>query len=140
MSKTTVAPNRRDLNAERRREEHLTRAAARRERKRIRRLRAEIHAAMIKADEMVKASPLWTKAGAFRAPDVKTEQGWQILDIDGNVTYAPSRDKARALAWEMDKMPALTRDDAMLVLGWDRTGPDGIGLALEKKFRRVAPR
>jgi hypothetical protein len=112
-----------------------------RERRRTRCLRAEIHAAMEKARRMTIYPQ--SVAGPWRAPDLNVEGGWVVesLTVDF-VTYASSRDKARALAREANsgeieicRRQAADRDEAMNLLGWRRIGTDG---PVEERFARVS--
>jgi hypothetical protein len=134
-----------------RRATHLERAAVIRDRKRVRRLRGEIHAAMALAKRIAAhSSGPQPTVGPYRAPDVKDHSGWQVLDKDeACVAHATSRDKARLLARratageiQITLGPVRRdREDVMLTLGWERVeedmAPDGRGLPVEEKYRRV---
>jgi hypothetical protein len=125
---------------------HLSFAAALRERKRLRRLRREIHEAMDQARVMVAESgaPRIIE-GPFRAPDVRVAGlGWQILGPgDELIAYASSRDKARARtkAANDGSEPIkttgypITQDEAMLRLGWRRKGTGRGGV--EDRYERA---
>lgn len=131
-------------NARKRRAAHLSRAAEVRERKRLRALRAEIHRAMEAAAEMVESSKGSILAPKpYRALDKKDDSGWQIADANGTVVdHDTSRDKARAKAKMMTKnpeafysSPPITREEAMLELGWRAATAEEI-----EEYRRANPR
>lgn len=114
-----------------------------RDRKRLRKARAEIHAAMGVAKEMVENSKVPAVInGPFRAPDVKDNAGWQVWSSeDVLVHHASSRDKARAWAKETDCIATvvddevLCLDDAMSILGFQRIGH---GKDVLDKFERTS--
>lgn len=130
----------------RRRETHRTFAGALRERKRLRRQRAEIHAAL----EQAKRPKIIVHVGPFRAPDVKTEQGWVIFDSDDRVcAYVSSRERARKEAHAMTEdgttsvyTEAPDVDGTMTKLGFKRIGPDrdeqDKANPIEQRWRKVA--
>jgi hypothetical protein len=140
-------------NHRKRREMHVQRDAEMKSRKRLRRLRAEIHAAMAVARRMVEddqAQPVEMPAPKpYRAPDVKDPLGWQILDAAGSVVaHEKSRDKARGAAKEMNESDdfytytcvdtarrPMTQDEAMLSLGWRRATKEEIAEHYESNPR-----
>lgn len=147
-------------NARVRRQAHLERDREIKERKRLRRRRGEIHAAMTAASFLIAASQHDAVESAspysYKATDQKRAgNGWEILrydDTNDSISvfgYSGSRDKARAWAREMNENPesapvkALTPDQAMLSLGFERVMNNGRNGGLrsahvEKKFRKVS--
>ena len=142
-------------NARRRRELHVMRDSIVKQRKRLRRRRAEIHRAMEIAKALVEASQRDADTYSYRALDQKSEgNGWIIVRwLEGSERhdeerfgYAASRDKARKWAREMNESPesapGITRDEAMRQLGYRRVlGDKGAGQVtskpVEQKFERA---
>lgn len=136
-------------SARRRHETHTIISTQLRERKRLRKLRGEIHAALEQATALFNQPRLIVHVGPYRAPDVKEDgKGWQVLDYDERVTvYAGSRDKARAKAKELtdadefytESVPSTyaSVDEALLELGWVRDLDVARG-SIDEKYVRVA--
>ena len=120
------------MNATARRAKHIKFKNALRDRKRARKLRGEIHAVMLSARDMVGTGP---QDGPFRAPDIRTDVGWQVLNVyEQPVAFATSRDKARAKAKELNDTPAMTYDQALAQLGWRHVKDSG---PLEERYERI---
>lgn len=103
------------------------------ERKRLRRKRAEIHAAMERVAQIAREHPAY--APPFRCEQSKSEEGWRVIDSAGVVAgVASSRDAQRAMrdALNADPPPPLSRDDAMRKQGFERIGDSG---SIEQRFR-----
>jgi hypothetical protein len=136
------------MNLIKRKSLHREFADRMRERRRLRRLRAETTSAYLAASAEVRAAPRREPelAMSYRAPDVKDGVGWRIEDEKGDVVeYAKSRDKARARAKKMteesvqnavDTAPlSFTLEDAMAKRGYEYAGEQG---TIERRWRRVS--
>jgi hypothetical protein len=122
-------------NARVRRHAHLKRAEQLRARKRTRRHRAEIHAAIEAAKRLVAV----TGAGPFTVG--KKLEGdhlggpWPILDASGTVVGTGStRTRAREVVKARNESDGLTKAEAMNRLGWTQIGNSG---PVEKRYRKI---
>lgn len=112
-------------NARVRRQAHLERQGLVRERKRLRRQRAEIHAAMRQAVNLtLLAGHGHDEVRPYRALDTKDHTGWLYVDARGETYSETSRDKARAAVKRLNEADPVTRDGVMLSLGFERTRPN----------------